>query len=260
MKRYFEIWYNLALNSFQSSLQSRFGASIFVIGKLLRFFLTLSFILLISTKTKVIVGYNLWQMVLFFATFNLIDVSAQFFFREVYRFRTQVIKGEFDYTLLSPISPLFRSLMGGTDILDLPILLISIILVVYSAEKLGNVNFTGVISYVLLLVNGFLIALSFHVFVLGMGIITTVVDNILWLYRDLTQMGRVPIDVYREPLRAIITFIVPVGIMMTFPGKALIGLLSVEGLITAFVVGISTFLLSLLFWKYSLRHYSSASS
>ncbi len=260
MKRYFSVWKQLTLNSFQTSLQSRFGASVFLIGKFLRFFLTLFFIVIIASKTNIISGYNLWQMVLFFATFNLIDVGAQFFFREVYRFRSYILKGEFDYVLVSPISPLFRSLLGGADILDFPSLIISIILIIVATQHLSSVSIPGVISYVFLVFNAFLIASAFHIFVLGMGIITTVVDNILWFYRDLSQMGRFPVDIYREPIRALITFVLPVGIMTTFPGKALMGLLSLQGLALAFAIGATSFSLSFLFWKYSLKQYSSASS
>src|SRR5438874_1581239 len=83
----------------------------------------------------------------------------------------------------------------------------------------------------------FLIALGFHIFVLATGILSTAVDNTVMLYRDLTQMGRLPIEVYQEPLRGFITFIIPVGIMMTYPGQALLGLLSLQGIIIALVFG-----------------------
>ena len=112
--------------------------------------------------------------------------------------------------------------------------------------------------YVVLILNGFLISLGFHIFVLGIGILSTAIDNTVLLYRDLTQMGRLPIDVYQEPLRGMITFIIPIGIMMTYPGKALPGLLSIQGVMIAFMFGLV--FLSLWFWSYALRHYTSVSN
>ena len=202
----------------------------------------------------------MWQILFFFATFNLIDTIPQFLWREVYRFRSYVVRGFFDYILTKPVSPLFRSLFGGSDILDLFILVISIIFVVYSAGQLGAVTLFGIVTYVLLIVNTLFISLAFHIFVLSIGILTSEVDNAIMLYRDLTQMGRVPVDIYQEPLRGFLTFAIPVGIMMTFPAQALMGLLSVQTMAMAFVFGVVFLVLSLLSWNYAIKQYASASS
>lgn len=260
MKRYFKVWLKLTLNSFQTSVQSRFGALLFILGKVLRFSLVLFFIVIIATQTKVIAGYNIWEIVFIFATFNLIDVGAQFFLRGVYFFRRIILTGEFDHYLASPISPMFRSLFGAADILDTPLLFVSIGLVIYSGSKLNGLGIDGIISYLALLLNAAIIALSLHALVISLGIMTTVVDNALWLYRDVLQMGRVPIDFYREPLRGLITFIVPVGVMITFPAKAIFGDLPQSLFFASLFVGILFFTLSLFLWRYSLKKYQSASS
>jgi ABC-2 type transport system permease protein len=122
------------------------------------------------------------------------------------------------------------------------------------------VTITGIISYLILIVNAFIIALAFHILTIASGILTTEVDNAIMLYRDTTQMGRIPIDIYKEPVSWIITFVIPVGIMMTFPAKALMGLLSLQALVAAIIIS-SLFLLgSLKLWKYALKNYTSPSS
>ena len=102
-----------------------------------------------------------------------------------------------------------------------------------------------------------MIAVAFHVFVLGVAVLTTEIDNTIMLYRDIVQMGRIPIDVYKEPLRGLLTFAVPVGIMVTFPAKAIMGILSPLFIILSLLIGIVLMFLSLKFWRFSLRHYSS---
>lgn len=260
MKKYFKVWLILTGIASQIAFQSRFGAGVFITGKILRFLFFFTFLLVISSKIKLISGYSLWQMIFFFITFNLIDTLAQFFLREVYRFRSYVVSGDFDYILTKPISPLFRSLFGGSDILDLSIIGLSIAFIVFSIEKIGGVSLFGIVLYTALILNAFLIALAFHIFVLAIGVLTTEVDNTIMLYRDITQMGRVPVDIYREPLQGILTFAIPVGIMMTFPAKALMGLLSPSSVMISFFIGILFIILSLWFWRFSLKHYASASS
>lgn len=260
IKKYFKIWWIMGLYASQVALQSRFGAILFVLGKFLRFFLFALFILILASRVEKIAGYSLWQMILFFATFNLIDILTQLFLREVYRFRSYVVSGDFDYFLVKPISPLFRSLLGGSDILDIPIFLTSVILIIISVFNLSGIDLTGIIMYLILIANAFIIALSFHIIVLAIGVVTTEVDNTLWLYRDLTQMARIPVDVYTQPIRSLITFIVPVGVMITFPAKALMGLLSIFGIIISFFIASVFLIVSLWLWNYSLKNYTSASS
>ncbi len=260
MKRYFILWWLFGIKSAKIAFQSRFGAGLLILGKILRFSLFLFFILLIASNTKTIVGYSLWQVVLFFATFNVVDILAQIFLREVYHFRKYVVSGDFDYFLAKPLSPLFRSLMGGSDILDLPMLALAGLLLFIAASQIGNITLINSLIYILLIVNSLVIALSFHIFVLAICVMTTEIDNMLWAYRDLTQLGKMPIDIFREPLRGFLTFVLPVGITMTYPAKALMGLLSFSSMSIAFGISTVFLLVSVWSWQYALRRYSSASS
>ncbi len=250
----------MSASSTQIALYSRFSAGLFVIGKLLRFAFFFFFLVILLSKTNTIAGYSFWQVIFFFATFNLVDIVAQLFLREVYRFRSYVVSGDFDYFLTKPLSPLFRTLLGGSDILDLPMLFLSILFVVLAAVQMEAVSFAGVLLYIVLIANAFLIALAFHIAVVALALLTTEIDNALWMYRDLTAMGRLPIDIYQEPLRGILTFVIPVGIMITFPSKALMGILSIQFVVISILVGVLLFYVSIKFWQYSIKHYSSASS
>lgn len=258
--RYIKLWWMMTIMVSQNVFVSRFGAVLFLLGKLIRFVFFLFFLLIIVSRTQAIIGYTLWQVILFYITFNFIDSLAQFFLREVYRFRSYVISGNFDYFLTKPIPVLFRLLFGGSDVLDIPIILLSAGFITVALSKIGSISLPEIFIYFALLINGFLIALAFHIFVLAIGILTSEVDNTLWLFRDLTQMGRFPIDIYQNPLRSVITFIIPVGVMVTFPAKAAMGLLSTQSIMFAFIIGISFLFISYKFWNFSLKRYSSASS
>ncbi|OGH37886.1 MAG: hypothetical protein A3B44_03795 [Candidatus Levybacteria bacterium RIFCSPLOWO2_01_FULL_38_21] len=258
--KYIKLWFMMTGMVSQNAFVSRFGAALFVLGKLIRFTFFLFFLLVITSRTQTIQGYTLWQVVLFYITFNLIDSVAQFFLREVYRFRNYVVSGNFDYFLTKPVPVLLRLLFGGSDVLDVPIIALSVGFIFVALSNIGSITTPDILVYFLLLINGFVIAMSFHILVLAIGILTTEVDNTLWLFRDLTQMGRFPIDIYKNPLRQIITFIIPVGVMVTFPAKAAMGLLSFNAFLISFLVGGMFLYFSMRFWKFSLKRYTSASS
>jgi ABC-2 type transport system permease protein len=259
-KRYIKIWWVLTLATSQISFQSRFGAILFMVGKIVRYVFFLFFLIILVTKTKTIAGYTFWEILFFYATFNFLDIIPQFFFRNVMRFRQQIVNGFFDNILTKPLPALFHPLFGGSDILDLVIVVASIALIIFAGAHIENVQPVHIAVYLLLLANGLLIATSFYIFVLGLGVLFTAVDNTMMLFRDIMQMGRLPVEVYQEPLRGFITFIIPVGIMVTFPGKALMGLLSLQWVVVAIIIGVILFIASLKFWHYALAKYSSASS
>lgn len=258
--KYLKLWLKYTMVATQIALQSRFGALLFLIGKTIRFVVFFYFIYLIVSKTNTLAGYTLWQVIFFYATFNLIDSIPNLLLREVYRFRSYVIKGSLDYILTKPQSALFRSLFGGTDILDLPILLITIGLLIYSSQFIGPINLINGILFLVLLVNALILAFVFHILVLCLGILTTEVDNSIMLYRDLSKMGQIPVDVYRFPISFVITFVIPIGIMMSFPVKALLGVLSYQFIIYSIIFSLVFLYLSLKFWGYALNKYQSASS
>ncbi len=259
MKKYFKIWWMMSRNSFSMVLTQKFTLSIFLVGKILRFLFFFGFLYFLLLGTKNLAGYNSTQAIFFFLTFNVVDVISQFLFREVYRFRPMIVNGDFDFVLVKPMSALFRVLMGGADVIDFLTIPPLVIVTIY-ISTLMNPTFQNTIYYILLILNGLIIATAFHIIILSFAIITTEIDHSVMIYRDLTSLGRLPVDIYKQPLQGFLTYFIPVGIMMTLPVRAIIGLATPSGIFLAFVVGAVAIFISLRFWKFALRKYSSASS
>lgn len=261
LSRYFTIWLKLTENSFISWFSSRLDTVLFLTAKIMRFGFFVFFLLTIFYKTKSLSGYSVDQIVIFYLTYNLIDTAAQLLFREVYRFRSLVVSGDFDLVLVKPVNPLFRSLAGGADPLDLVMLLFYIGGLIYSVNRLPlPISLVQIITYMILVFNGLVIAAAFHILVLSLAVVTTEIDHAILIYRDLVSMGRLPVDVYSAQLRAVLTFIIPVGVMMTFPVKVLLGLMDIKYAVISVLFGLIFLFISIGVWKISLRGYSSASS
>lgn len=259
MKKYFNIWLLTSRNSFIGMLSNRLGSVFFLLGKLFRFGSFILFIVFLLKGTKLLAGYNLNQTIFFFLTYSFIDTFSQFLFRETYRFRPQIVEGRFDLVLTKPVSALFQSLMGGADVLDLFTLPPLIVALIYVGQKLSP-DPLGILFYVLLLANGMLISASFHIIILSLGIISMEIDHTVLIYRDFSSLARFPIDIYKEPLKTIITYVLPIGVMISIPVKSLLSLVSFWGILFSFLAGIVLFIFAGRFWDYALRKYSSASS
>jgi ABC-2 type transport system permease protein len=240
-------------------ISQKLSLSVFLIGKIFRFVFFFLFLFFILKGSGTLAGYTGTQVIFFFLTFNVIDIVSQFLFREVYRFRPMIVNGDFDFVLAKPINPLFRALLGGADVIDLITIPPIIIATIYFGSLLKP-NFTEIVLYFALLLNGFLIATAFHIVILSLAIITTEIDHMVMIYRDITSLGRLPVDIYKQPLQMFLTYLIPVGIMITLPAKAAMGVLAPWGIVAAFVVGILSIIISLRFWNYALTKYTSASS
>lgn len=249
----------MSRNSFVMVISQKLSLSVFLIGKIFRFVFFFLFLFFILKGSGTLAGYTGTQVIFFFLTFNVIDIVSQFLFREVYRFRPMIVNGDFDFVLAKPINPLFRALLGGADVIDLITIPPIIIATIYFGSLLKP-NFTEIVLYFALLLNGFLIATAFHIVILSLAIITTEIDHMVMIYRDITSLGRLPVDIYKQPLQMFLTYLIPVGIMITLPAKAAMGVLAPWGIVAAFVVGILSIIISLRFWNYALTKYTSASS
>lgn len=259
LRYYSKIWWMLTRDSFSVVLGQRVALLFFLTGKLIRFSFFIGFLYFLILGTSNLAGYTSNQAIFFFLIFNVLDVLSQFFFREVYRFRPKIISGDFDLTLVKPANSLFISLMGGADFIDL-ITIPPLFFAVYYVGSFLSPSLAQVGLFFLLVINGLVIATAFHIAVLAFGIITLEVDHMIMIYRDLTSFGRFPVDIYKQPLQGILTYLIPVGIMITFPAKALMGLMSGEGILFSFIVGTVAMIIALRFWHFALTKYTSASS
>lgn len=261
MKKYFKVWKQLSYLAISSYLSSRIDSSTYLLGKLIRFGFFLLLILSIFNHVDYLAGYTKYETLLFFLTFNLMDVLTQAFFRGIYFFRNDIRLGTFDFILLKPINTLFYSLTKLMDILDMFFLIPIISLIVFVIFKLELlITVWGIISYLIFIIFGLLIILGIHIISACVAILTQESENFILLYRESMTIGRFPPEVYSRPFQLIFTFIMPIIVVVSFPVKALLGTLSYFNIVLALIITLVFFGGSLFFWKTSLKHYGSASS
>lgn len=256
-----KVWLMLASRAAQAQLLTNWASILFIIGKVARFLLFFVFLFAVLSSAKTLAGYSREQAIFFFLVFNLVDIIIQFLFRGVYVFRPLVVSGRYDLDLLKPLPSFFRPLFGWTDILDLITLVplwIYFLWFVFHYHLMPS--FFQFFGFLVLLFNSLILAFAFHLFVCAVCVLTTEIDHLIWVYRDLTNMARFPTDIYKKGIQYILTFTIPVIILITVPAKALLGILSWQGMILSFLISGLFLWGSLRFWRYALTQYSSASS
>jgi len=261
IRKYIRIWRQLSSLAIGSYWSNRIDSAAYLAGKVFRFGFFLLMIISLFSFTDELAGYSKYEVVLFFLTFNLIDVLSQALFRGIYAFRGDIQRGNFDFVLSKPVNPLFYSLSRLTDILDILFLAPIILLIIYVMGKLPSLpGPTQVLLYVALVLAGMVIILGIHILSASITIWKIESENFIWLYREAMTIGRFPPEVYSPTIRALFTFIVPVIIAVAFPVKAVLHTLDWRWILFAMVYAAGFLGFSLLVWKASLKAYSSASS
>lgn len=260
MTKTLRVLWKYSTNSLQQVTTNKSIFLIFFVSKLIRYGMFIAFLYYLFNGVSTIGGFDRGQMLLFYLVFNVIDTAAQLLFREVYRFRPLIVTGGLDLILTKPLNPLIRVLLGGPDVIDMGMLLIIIAATAYVAQTYFHPNLIQIMLFIILVINSLIIAAAFHIVVLSLGILTSSVDHLIMIYRDLSSLMRIPVDIFVTPLRIVLTFVIPIGIMFTFPAKVLFGLLSWQNILLSFAFGIISMVLALRIWQNSLKQYQSASS
>lgn len=86
------------------------------------------------------------------------------------------------------------------------------------------------------------------------------VGNVTHVLTSFLEAGRYPLSAFPLALRIIFTVIVPVAFITTVPAQTMLGQTTVAWLAAAVALAIALFTAARAFWRFALRHYTSASS
>lgn len=260
-EKYRRIWWVLVRNSFKTQVATWLASAGYLIGKILRFGFFLVYLLGIFNHIPSLKGYSMPAVVLFFMTFNLVDVGAQFLFRGLYGVKVLIEEGDFDKILTQPAHALFRISVMGMDMLDLLTLIPIGGVTMWALSKLPTpVTVSQVALYFALIANAMVIAYAFHVIIGALSVMTQEMEGAIWIYRDVMTLGRFPINIYSEIMRGLFVTVVPIGVMISFPSEALLGLLSWRSVGYACLLGAMFHFAAQWFWRRALRNYTSIST
>ncbi|OGR87783.1 MAG: hypothetical protein A3A86_05325 [Elusimicrobia bacterium RIFCSPLOWO2_01_FULL_60_11] len=265
MKRYWQVWKRLAVMAFLMQFTNRWSSLGWLGGKFVRLAFFILFIVSIFRHVPSVAGYSLEAVALFFLTFNLVDIIAQILIRGIYMVGRDIREGDMDFYLIQPVNALFRVCSNLVDFLDFLMLIPVVGLILWVFPRIlagysGEALLMNGLLYVLLCANGLVIAFSIHVLVAALTLRTQQMEETIWMYRDLVNLGRFPVDIYTPFLQVILTFVFPIAVMVSYPSKALLGLLSPQKIVLAFALSAALLAVALESWKRALKHYSSVSS
>ena len=130
----------------------------------------------------------------------------------------------------------------------------------YALSQLPAPTLLGVITAAALLIAGLAAMYSVWIGVVCLSFWFVRVDNLRFLLGALSDAGRWPVSVYKGWVRVLLTVVLPVALVTSYPAMALTGKLEGGLLVQALLVGAVLLGLSRVAWTTAMKHYTSASS
>lgn len=206
-------------------------------------------------------GWTRSQFLALVATLELLQqLNLRFFHQGLRSLPSLVQRGYLDTYLIRPCWAPILIVLKGIDISGLWRCCLGIGILLYSIN-IGPiptpVQFFGyLISFILslsilVLLNACLVCLSFWLIE---------VNNLYFLVDDLSEFARYPDSVYHGVIRSILTTILPLVLISSFPVRLLMNNFDVNLLIHQVLVLVFFGVLASLLWHFGLKHYQGASS
>ncbi|MCC7165335.1 MAG: ABC-2 family transporter protein [Anaerolineae bacterium] len=207
-------------------------------------------------------GWSFYQVLVVLGMFSIFTGVMEAFFRpNIMAMIEQVRDGKFDFVLVKPVNAQFYASFHSLTMWRLVDIFAGGALIVYALIQM-QVTPTpfDLLAFFVLLVIALTLVYCFWLAMMTMAFWFVKVDNLAELFYSFYETARFPITVYGTWLRALLTFVIPIAFITTFPSAALIGQLEPVDIVIG--LGLAALLLfgSNRLWNFAIRSYASASS
>jgi ABC-2 type transport system permease protein len=173
----------------------------------------------------------------------------------------QIRMGTFDFVLVKPVNSQFMASLRHLSIWKLADVVMGLGICVYALVKLEAVPAVADLAVaVCFVLCGAVILYSIWLMMVTSAFWFVRIDNIAELFTAIYETGRFPVTAYPSWMKGVLTFVIPIAFITTFPAAAALGRATSALLPTAFLLAAALFFGCVLFWRFAVRRYSSASS
>ncbi|HVF72349.1 MAG TPA: ABC-2 family transporter protein [Chthoniobacterales bacterium] len=264
MRRYLEIWGIMLRNSLIRELSFKVNFILWLIVELLWFCGQIVFFGIIFGQVDRIGDWSQWEVILLIGTHQMIAQLFQaFFFVNVSNIPELVRTGRLDSLLVLPIDSQFAVSTKQFGLDSLLNAALGAVVVIVALVKLHVAPAPGMVALYVVAI-GFGVAIHYSIMLALAAVSFWIVraQGLVYGYFNFLHIARYPDVIYPRLFQFIFGWIIPVIIVANIPARLLIKPLGQPAWLMFHLViaGSVAFLLSRIFWRFALRHYSSASS
>ena len=264
MRRYIEIYSIMLRNSLIREMSFKANFVLWMVVEVLWFCGQIVFFSIIFGQVDRIGDWTKWEVVLLVGTHQMIAQLFQaFFFVNVANIPELVRTGKLDSLLVLPVDSQFAVSTKQFGLDSVINAALGGVVVCVSLVQLGVVpNPMSILLYLVALLFGIAVHYSIMLSLAAVSFWIIRAQGLVYGYFNFLNIARYPDVIYPWLFRIVFGWVIPVVIIANIPARLLIKPLGQPLWLMFHLVIASTivFGLSRAFWRFALRHYSSASS
>lgn len=222
----------------------------------------LVFMKIIYANTKSIGEWTQGAGVMLLGTYVLtraiVDIA---FSRNLAELPNLVRMGTFDFVIVKPVNSQFFVSLRYMNFGEIGSAAAAVAMVLYGAH-VDHIHITlfGIAAYLAMLCCAICIFYGIYLILMCTAFWFVRVDNLWTLGETVFQAARVPVNIFGPTATKIFTFVIPLIFIAQVPARALMSFLSLQMFLTGIGMAFALLLLSMFFWRFATRFYTSASS
>lgn len=220
------------------------------------------FMQLVYSNVETLAGWTKYEMFFYIGTFNIIDSLWTFGpFFNLLAIPGMIRSGALDYYITKPVNSQFLISLRNVDPGSIISALTGVILISFALIQGGmELTFARALLYIISIFHALLIQYSVYFILTCLAFWLVKADFVDSIHGILCYFSTRPVDIYKGFVRFILTYVLPYGLALTVASKTVVKTIHLPEYALFLVLSWSMFALSIGFWKFSLRRYSSASS
>ena len=256
------LWFKIYLHGMKTALASRMAyRGDFIMSMLIMLVMELAgplITILIYHNGASFPGWQQYEVLLLQGVFMLSrGIAFPFYMGMVWNTISRVQEGTYDLLLIKPRSILQMSIVTAFDSEDLGKLIGGLLLFRYAMKRAPALPLENWMSFLLLFVFSLITMFAFGLFMSGLGIVWVGNYRIYDIFMTVMEFGLYPRSIFSKAFQSIITWILPISLLGSFPASALLGK-SVTGALGAVLYSVAFLIAGLWFYNRMVRNYTSA--
>ncbi|NLC94935.1 MAG: hypothetical protein GX676_04505 [Bacilli bacterium] len=247
---------------FKSQLEYRTSFILLSIGQIFVPFSVFLGMYFLFQRFNEIKGFTLWEVALCYGIIHIAFSLSECFARGFDNFSRLVVTGDFDRILVRPRSTIVQVLGSQFEFTRIGRLFQAVVIFIIALTKVQiDWNIIKILTFILMIISGIFIFAG--IYMIGATLCFFTIEG-LEVINILTDGGReisqYPINIYKDWVKKLFTFVIPYGVVNYLPLLYVLG--KNNQVIYAFtpLLGILFIIPCILIWNYGVKHYLSTGS
>ncbi len=260
--RYLRLWGAFLQNCLMREMEFRSHFVLTFIMDILWYAVQLGLFEVLYLHTTAIAGFSHADMLVFLGTLYVTDaIDMVLFSSNFWRFPEYVRTGELDFFLLRPVHPAFSTMLRYVNIPSLANLLFAIGFLLFAISVHPDpFPLDHTLAFLLFLALGTLVTYFLQLFFAALSIFLVATEGIQFVFYNISQLGDKPDVIYHRTFQRMLYTIFPLALIASVPAQVLLGKLTILDIWWTIPLVAVLLWLTLRFFDFALRHYSSVNS